>query len=118
MGRLPAAPLLLLCATLLAPGGVALALETDQFTVPHRPLADLGPEIDVYVAATVFDVVQEMNARAAAHDRAARGSNWPWRDHHRSRAARYRSADFLTKRVRSEERRVGKERRSRWSRCQ
>jgi hypothetical protein len=100
MGRFATAPLLLsLCAALLAPGGRALALETDQFTVPARPLADIGPEIDVYVAATVFDVVQDLGARADAHDGAARRSAWPWRDHHRDRAARYRSADFLTKRV-------------------
>ena len=100
MGRLNTALLLpVLCAALLAPGGRALALETDQFTVPARALPDLGPEIDVYVAATVFDVAQDLNARAAAHEAAARRSTWPWKGYHRGRAARYREADFLTKRV-------------------
>lgn len=88
-----------LCATALARVAPVLALETDQFTVPKRPLPDLGPEIDVYVAATVWDVAQDMNARAAVHERKARSAAWPFKDFHRARAARYREVDFLAKRV-------------------
>ena len=93
-------PLLTLCAALAAPSGVAVALETDQFTVPDRPLPDLGPETDVYVAALVWDVAQQMNARAADQERAARATSLPFmKSYHRGRAARYRSADLLAKRV-------------------
>ena len=100
MRRLPSALLMVsLCAAVTAPARSARGLETDQFTVPARALPDLGPETDAYVAATVWDVVQDLNARAAAHAAAARGAAWPWGDYHRGRAARYRSADFLTKRV-------------------
>lgn len=100
MGRSShALTLIALCAALLAPAPRAPALETDQFTVPDRPLPDLGPEIDVYVAATVWDVAQTLNARAAGHERAARKSGWPWRGHHRGRAARFRSEDLLVKRA-------------------
>jgi hypothetical protein len=100
MGRLNFALILLaLCAATAAPSPRARALETDQFTVPARALPDVGPEVDVYVAATVWDVAQTFNARAAAHEAAARRSPWPWKDYHRGRAARYRDADFLTKRV-------------------
>lgn len=100
MGR-PSHTLILfaLCAAVIAPVSPTVALETDQFTVPNRPLPDLGPEIDVYVAATVWDVAQEMNARAAAHERKARAAAWPLKDFHRARAARYRDEDLLTRRV-------------------
>src|SRR3954466_9770950 len=87
------------CVALLAMAETARALETDQFTVPDRPLADLGPELDVYVTATVWDVVQNLNTRAAAHERAAPNSPWPWKDYHRGRAARYRSEDLLVQRA-------------------
>ena len=85
------------CAAISRP---AVALETDQFTVPDSALPDLGPEVNVYVAATLFDLVQELNGRAEAHDRAARASALPLlRDYHRGRAARYRSEDLLARRV-------------------
>lgn len=91
---------LALVAVHLAAPGRLLALETDQFTVPDRPLPDIGPELDAYAAALVWDVVQAVNARAAAHERAARAAAWPViRSYHRSRAARYRSDDFLARRV-------------------
>ena len=101
MQRARLAPLALtLSLAAIAPVMSARALETDQFTVPDRPLPDLGPETDVYVAALVWDVAQQMNARAADQERAARTTSLPFmRSYHRGRAARYRSADLLTKRV-------------------
>lgn len=83
----------------VAPAGFAFALETDQFTVPVRPLPDIGPELNVFVTARVWDIVQDVNRRAAEQDRAARGAPWPLRDYHRSRAARFRSEDYLAKLV-------------------
>jgi hypothetical protein len=100
MGRAPRALLLFsFCTTVLAVTRPASALETDQFTVPNRPLPDIGPELDAYVGGTVWDVVQTLNARAADEERAARRSIWPWRDYHRARASRLRSEDLLAQRV-------------------
>lgn len=84
---------------LLALGGPAFALETDQFTVPDGPLADIGPELEVYVLARVWDVVQESNRRAVEHEREAKLGWSIWTGYHRSEAARYRSEDYLAKRV-------------------
>ena len=92
--------LLSLCLALAALGTPARALETDQFTVPDRALPDVGPELGAYVTATVWDVVQDVNRRADEQDRAARRSPIPpLRDYHRSRAARFRSEDYLAKRI-------------------
>jgi hypothetical protein len=100
MGRLPSAHIFTtLIVALVAAAGPARALETDQFTVPKRPLPDVGAELDVYVAATVWDVVQNLNTRAAAHEREARKAPWPWKDYHRGRAERYRSEELLAQRV-------------------
>jgi hypothetical protein len=92
--------LLAACIALLAPAPLATALETDQFTVPDRPLPDIGLELNRFVAATVWDIVQDVNARADAQDRAARRALWPPLErYHRSRAKRFRSEDYLAKRV-------------------
>lgn len=100
MGRAPRALLLLsFCTTVLAITPAAPALETDQFTVPNGPLPDIGPELDVYVAGTVWDVALTLNTRAADEGRAAGRSVWPWRDYHRARASRLRSEDLLARRV-------------------
>jgi len=100
MGRAARALLLLsFCTALLTVAPLTRALETDQFTVPDRPLPDIGPELDAYVAGTVWDVVQTLNARAAEEERAARRSLWPWNDYHLARARRLRSTDLLAQRV-------------------
>ena len=78
----------------------ARALETDQYTVPATKLADIGPEVDVYVAATVWEVIQEANGKAEHHDRRAARAQWGWvRDYHRGRASRYRGADHVARRL-------------------
>jgi hypothetical protein len=100
MGRAPRALLLLsLCTAILTVAPLTRALETDQFTVPDRPLPDVGPELDAYVASTVWDVVQTLNARAGEEERVARRAVWPWADYHRARARRLRSPDLLAQRA-------------------
>jgi hypothetical protein len=103
MGRAARASLISICVGCLVLGGVALparALETDQFTVPDAPLADIGPELSPYVLATVWDVVQAANAKAQWHDAEARRTPWFfWRDYHRGKAAQYRGEDYLALRV-------------------
>jgi len=100
MGRLRLAYILpALTVALVAAALPARALETDQFTVPRRPLPDIGPELDVYVAATIWDVALNLNARADSHERQARKSPWPWKDFHLGRAARFRSEELLARRV-------------------
>ena len=76
------------------------ALETDQFTVPPQPLVDIGPALDTYVLGVIADAVREANDKAAWHERAARRAPWGfWKGHHRARAARFRSEDYLARRV-------------------
>ena len=78
----------------------ARALETDQFTVPGHPLSDVGPELDPYVLATVWNVVQEANAKASWHDGEARKTPWQlWRQYHRGKAEQFRGEDYLCRRV-------------------
>ena len=85
---------------LLGPGRLARALETDQYTVPDKPLADIGPEVDVYVAATIWEVIQEANGEAARHERLAARAGWDRvRDYHRGRAGRYRTEDHVARRL-------------------
>ena len=100
MTRFTFPPAFVLCAALVALAPVARALETDQYTVPEAPLADVGPDVSRYVMATVWDVVQDVNARAAAHDREARRTAWGMlRDYHRGRAERFRSEGYLDQRI-------------------
>ena len=60
----------------------AKALETDQFTVPPRPLADIGPELALEVMARIDTAAARLNARAAAHARRAERSRGFWQRHH------------------------------------
>jgi hypothetical protein len=100
MSRVRSVPILALTAALLAAAPLTFALETDQFTVPDRPLPDIGPELNLYVAATVWDIVQDINEKAGAQDRAARRALWPpLKNYHRARAERLRGEDYLARRV-------------------
>src|SRR5256885_7264082 len=82
------------CAGLLGPAGPAAALETDQYTAPGHPLPDIGPEMDIYIAGTIWDVAQVLNTKAADQERAARRAPRPLNDYHPGRAPRFRSADL------------------------
>src|SRR3954447_24408436 len=78
----------------------ARALETDQFTVPDRPLADIGPQVSPHVLATVWDVVQAANAKAEWHAREARRTPWfLWKNYHLGKAKQFRGADYLAYRL-------------------
>ncbi len=52
-------------ATLWLPA-VAVALETDQYTVPDEPLADIGPAIGQHVHQAIEKIVADLNAQIAA----------------------------------------------------
>src|SRR5688572_29273917 len=70
-------------STLAAPRK-ARALETDQFTPPPAPLADIGAELAAEVMREIDAAAARVNARAAGHAReadAARGGFW--QRHHR-----------------------------------
>src|SRR3712207_1689208 len=86
-----------LCAlsTLVAPR--VHALETDQFTLPPRPLKDLGAEFDREVAAILQEVADRVTARHQEH--LARTPAWPaaFRKAHLARADKLLSEANLTK---------------------
>ena len=77
--------LLAAVASLLAAGNPrpAAALETDQFTVPPAPLADIGPEL-------AAEVMRRIDAAAARRERAGGGARTAkaaaargfWQRHH------------------------------------
>src|SRR5688500_17734881 len=70
-----------LCSATVPPRA-ADALETDQFTVPPAPLADIGPELAAEVARRIDAAVGRLNARAAAHDVRAASARGFWQRHH------------------------------------
>ena len=58
--------LLLACCSFLLAGAVspiALATETDQFTLPPRPLDDLGPDLGTMVLEILHNEIALLNAR-------------------------------------------------------
>ena len=42
--------------------GIACATETDQFTLPLRPLDDLGPDLGAMVLAVLHSELSQLNA--------------------------------------------------------
>lgn len=48
----------------------ALAFEADQFTVPDKPLADIGPELDAHVSRVLAKIVRQVNLELAFYDAA------------------------------------------------
>lgn len=57
--------LLLICLGLWIPA-TARALETDQFTLPPKPLADIGPEVDEYVRQLLGQALEKVNQQIQA----------------------------------------------------
>jgi hypothetical protein len=98
--RLRASPLvklaLVLCAACLtvARARPARALETDQFTVPPQPLADVGPHLQQHVTAILQDVMTRTNLRYLEHTRAAAAGGL-LRGYHERAAAACLSEDAL-----------------------
>src|SRR3954453_5798976 len=72
----------------------APALETDQFTVPPQPLADVGPHLQQHVTAILQDVMTRTNVRYLEHTRAA-AANTGWRSQHERAAAACLTEDTL-----------------------
>ena len=81
------------CLTLARPQAAG-ALETDQFTVPPQPLADVGPQLQQHVTAILQDVMTRTNLRYLEHTRAA-AAGALWRVHHEQAAAACLSEDTL-----------------------
>jgi hypothetical protein len=98
--RLRTSPLIKLALVLavacltMARARPARALETDQFTVPPQPLADVGPHLQQHVTAILQDVMTRTNLRYLEHTRAAAAGGF-WRDHHERAAAACLSEDTL-----------------------
>lgn len=85
--------ILLACAT------AASALETDQFTVPPRPLTDLGPALDAHVLAVLRQTADAANARRAEMLRRAESNPFPpFRKFFEDRAAETLTPDYLARR--------------------
>jgi hypothetical protein len=79
---------LLSLLSLVAPRA-AEALETDQFTPPRRPLADVGPEVSREVMRRIEIAVARVNDRTARHlKRADAAGEGFWRRHHLREAER------------------------------
>lgn len=84
-----------LAAVLLA-AAPARGLETDQFTVPPRPLVDISPQFQQHATAVLREVVAKANARALEHAKAAReASTAARRADHAAKAAACLADDFI-----------------------
>lgn len=61
------------------------ALETDQFSVPAQPLADLGPVVDDKVTFELQQVIVRANSDRREERRLAQAAHWQWLadKHHR-----------------------------------
>jgi hypothetical protein len=78
----------------------ASALETDQFTVPPAPLADLAPQLSAHVRRSLQKVIDEANDRHADLARAASQAQWDLlRDIFNDRAAEKLRADYIAEQV-------------------
>jgi len=60
--------LVLFISALLSPS-VALAFETDQYNLPRKPLADIGPEVADHVASKLRTAVDKANAKILARQK-------------------------------------------------
>jgi hypothetical protein len=58
--------LLLAAIFILQPLG-SLAFETDQYNLPHTPLADIGDEVSQYVEQNVLTAIENVNKQIARH---------------------------------------------------
>src|SRR3954471_1931579 len=89
-------PLILVSLVLLASAPFARALETDQFTPPPQPLADLAPQFQQHVTAVLQDVVARANIRHLDEARAAADTTSAfWRDLHAGKAAKCMTEEFI-----------------------
>jgi hypothetical protein len=60
--------LVLVLSALLAPG-IVCAFETDQYNLPRKPLADIGPEVTNHVESKLGTAVDKVNAEILARQK-------------------------------------------------
>jgi hypothetical protein len=92
--------LAVIVAALLSPG-IALGFETNQYDLPPKPLADIGPEVAAHVELKLRIAVDKVNAEIAARERClaagagTHGSGNP--DNEKMRLADLRSEDAIAR---------------------
>jgi hypothetical protein len=81
------------------------AMETDQYSLPPAPLADISDEVTQYVRDHIFEAAAHLNADIAAHEACLAPRTLPSVSHctssgaERKKLAELRSADALAKAV-------------------
>ena len=90
-----------LAATLLAVDvPSARALETDQYTPPPAPLADISPQVQQRVRAAIQEVVSRTNVSYLEHRRREKTDWLPFaKDRHRAAADRLQTEDAIAERL-------------------
>ena len=58
---------LLLAVIFVSQPVAALAFETDQYNLPHTPLADIGEEVSEYVEQNLLAAIENVNKEIARH---------------------------------------------------
>lgn len=91
--------LILMPAAALSFSPAARAFEADQFTVPDKPLADIGPEIDAHVGHVLSRIVKQVNLELAFYDEALKRATFePDRAAARKAIAQRLDRDYLINR--------------------
>jgi hypothetical protein len=97
----PARALVCVCflaASVVPWPGTAKALETDQYTPPPQPLADLSPQFRQHTRAVLQRVISRANLRSLDATAAARRtSNKGWKQAYLDRAAYYLTEDYIAR---------------------
>lgn len=95
--RLTTAAVFVVASFLAAP---TFALETDQYTPPPVPLADIAPQAQQRIRATIQEVVSRTNVDYLRHRRQAQTAWLPFaRGRHRDEAERLRGEDAIAARL-------------------
>src|SRR5882724_10295989 len=84
----------------LVTAGQVSGLETDQFTIPPRPLKDIGPTLDAHVLGILRQTAEAANARRAEMLCRARANPFPpFRRFFNDRAAEVLTPDYFARRL-------------------
>jgi hypothetical protein len=90
---------LVICGCLVVASQVR-ATETDQFTVPPRPLKDLGPDVDGELALVLERIAHDTNARFKESIDDALSTAWGWkRNGHLADAAECLTDRYIARKV-------------------
>jgi hypothetical protein len=80
----------------------ARAIETDQYTPPPVPLADIGPHVQQKLRATIQEVVSQTNVAYLEHRREAKAAWLPFAgDRHRAEADRLQTDEAVAAGIRA-----------------